>query len=124
MRSNAPGKSSSSVKVTFLDLDLVKAELKKSVADLKAREPSVRRVILFGSLARGDHGARSDADVLVILVSSEVPPRKRLGGILPYFDHSPVSVDVIPLTEAEVQDRVSRRDPFILRLLREGEEIG
>lgn len=124
MRSNAPEKSSSSVKVTFLDRDTVKAELAKTVSYLKAREPTVRKVILFGSLARGDHGARSDADVLVILASSDVPPRERLSRILPHFDAAPIAVDVIPLTEEEVRARQERGDRFIARILSEGVEIG
>lgn len=42
------------------------AELRRAVADAKARDPEIVRVLLFGSLVRGDWTAESDADLIVV----------------------------------------------------------
>jgi predicted nucleotidyltransferase len=59
-----------------------------------------RRVILFGSVARGDAGPDSDIDLLVI-VDDDTPPEKvtrRAGFESRRSYHEPV--DVIPVREA------------------------
>ena len=81
----------------------------------------VEEVILFGSLARGDEGIYSDADVLIILNSS---PHKR------YFDRIPkytaiflkfdVPVDVFPYTRAELDRMLKSDNLFIKSILEEG----
>lgn len=42
------------------------AELRDAVADAKARHPEIVRVLLCGSLVRGDWTADSDADLIVV----------------------------------------------------------
>ena len=81
----------------------------------------IEEVILFGSLARGDHGIYSDADILLILRSS---PHKR------YFDRIPkyasvfvqfdLSVDVFPYTRAELNNMWESGNLFIKSMLEEG----
>ena len=59
-----------------------------------------RRVIVFGSIARGDAGPDSDIDLLVI-VDDDTPPEKvtlRAGFEFPPSYHEPA--DVIPVREA------------------------
>ena len=78
----------------------------------------MRKVILFGSLARGDYGIRSDLDLLVILERSDKPARERLADFLQYTSNYPT--DIFPLTQAEVESRLREDDPFLRRAEREG----
>jgi len=81
----------------------------------------VEEVILFGSIARGDYGIYSDADVLVILDSS---PYRR------YFDRIPkyasmfvkfdIPVEVFPYTRAELDRMLKNGNLFIASMLEEG----
>lgn len=54
----------------------------------------VLAVILFGSLARGDHTGFSDADLLVVLSRSDKPFLDRIPALLPRGVE--VQVDVFP----------------------------
>ncbi|MDI6871377.1 MAG: nucleotidyltransferase domain-containing protein [Bacillota bacterium] len=58
-------------------------------------------VILFGSLARGDQTAASDADVVVILAESSLPFRERIPPLLP--SGLGVGVDLFPYTLEEAR---------------------
>lgn len=59
-------------------------------------------VVLFGSMARGDFGPRSDFDVLVALSRDSSPRwRDRLGDLLSL---SPGGIDVFPYTLAELRE--------------------
>lgn len=64
--------SSSSVEVRFIDLDEVMADLHRAVAEAKAARPEIIKVLLFGSLVRGNWTADSDAD-LIVVVDREFP---------------------------------------------------
>jgi predicted nucleotidyltransferase len=59
------------VSVTFFRLDKSKIEQNLKVyAHQLAEDPQVLAVVLFGSLARGEATASSDADVLIVLQDS------------------------------------------------------
>ena len=73
--------SSSSVEVRFIDRDEVLADLRRAVAKAKAAHPEIVRVLLFGSLVRGNWTADSDAD-LVVVVDKDFPDF--LGSRTPY----------------------------------------
>ena len=73
--------SSSSVEVRFIDLNEVLADLRRAVAEAKAGHPEIVKVLLFGSLVRGNWTADSDAD-LVVVVEKEFPDF--LGSRTPY----------------------------------------
>jgi predicted nucleotidyltransferase len=56
----------------------------------------VKRVILFGSLVRGEAVLGSDVDLIVVLSGSDLPYLQRIPQYMPsYF---PVGVDVFPYT--------------------------
>ncbi len=59
------------------------------------------RVILFGSLARGDAGPDSDVDLLVIF-TEEVDRRERRAEILSLLRGMPFARDVLVATTANV----------------------
>jgi predicted nucleotidyltransferase len=100
--------------------DRVIGELERSVRRLLEAHPEVRRVLLFGSYARGDHGLRSDADVLLVLSSS--PHERyfdRIPDFLDYFLDMSVPVDIFPYTEEEV-DRMQKKGNPLIRTALDG----
>ncbi len=58
--------SSNFAEVRFLDRDKILADLRRAAAEARAAHPEIFRVLLFGSLARGDWTADSDADLIVV----------------------------------------------------------
>jgi tRNA nucleotidyltransferase (CCA-adding enzyme) len=55
-----------SVEVRFLDLDQVLRDLRKAAAEARRAHPEIVKVYLFGSLAKGNWTADSDADLIVV----------------------------------------------------------
>ncbi len=86
-------------------------------ARIVARHGQVSRILLFGSYARGDHSARSDLDLLIILEESDVPMRERIDQFLP--DAGAYPTDLLIYTEQEVQARLDEGDAFLARALKE-----
>ena len=83
-----PGLSRSSAGATYLDKE--------------GRIGELRRVILFGSLARGIPTPRSDADIPAIVESSpHTEPRDRIPGVLEALSSLPCPVDLFVLTSEE-----------------------
>ena len=91
-------------------------EVRKIVSILQRSNP--RRIILFGSLARGI--TRSDSDIdLCVLVDSyggrpSVRTKQEMYRLLAaqHYDF-PVDIDVRVYELAEYQDKLARGDPFI-----------
>lgn len=77
---------------------------------VRSVHPEVVRVGYFGTLARGDWGVGSDADLLVILRESDTPFEHRalLFDTLPL----PVPADLLVYTVAEHEDLLSRGGRF------------
>lgn len=75
-------------------------------------------MFLIGSFTRGDCGARSDLDLLVILRASDRPIPERLDELLK--DTPAFPTDILPLTQKEVEARIEADEPFLRRVLREG----
>jgi predicted nucleotidyltransferase len=103
--------------VRYLDRKKVLAELRGVAADLAAARPEVQEVRLFGSLAREEPNPYADADLLIILDASDLPYRDRAPVYKPA--RSPVPLDLIVCTRAELEREVSACDPFIERILAE-----
>lgn len=78
-----------------------------------------RRIILFGSLARGDTGKRSDLDLIVVL--DDAPPRflDRLALVDEALKERDVPLDVLVYTSEELAE-LSRTRSFVRRAVREG----
>lgn len=85
---------------------------------MRARRPEIEQVILFGSLARGEAVPGSDADLLVILSSSEQPFLERIPRYLP--DGLPVGVDVFPYTRQELTHMLADGNHLITQAVEEG----
>jgi len=81
------------------------ARLREAARRAAERLPTIRRVVLFGSLASGIPTPRSDADLLVIVRSSaHAEPRDRVPALLEALAPLPCPVDVFVLTEAELEE--------------------
>jgi predicted nucleotidyltransferase len=102
----------------FVDREEILATAKQTASRIGAQYPNVSRILLFGSFARGDYGTRSDLDLLVILKASEKSIRRRIEDLLRFVPAYPT--DIFPLTEAEIETRLTKGDPFLERALDEG----
>ncbi len=99
-----PEPSCSSVRVFSLDRDRVVRSLREAAQRLVDEDPRVLRVLLFGSLLRGNYGAMSDADVAVILSDSPEPLWfRRIPSLLSWFSGIGVAVDLFPYTLSDLE---------------------
>jgi len=105
------------VKVCSADKERVLRELRAWAAGLREKHPEVERVGLSGSYATDTYGPRSDADLLILLRTSDKPFRDRIPEFLP----AQVSVpcDVFPYTTVEIEGLQREESPWIKHILRE-----
>ena len=83
-----------------------------------------RRIILFGSRARGDHRPDSDVDLFVEMdVAPAVKGRERVRQIHRAFDPYPCALDIIVYTPEEVAARKEAAGSFVSSILREGKVL-
>jgi predicted nucleotidyltransferase len=104
--------------------DEVFEQIKRSVERLMKEHPEVKRAILFGSRARGDHSQRSDADILLVLDDS--PHQRyfdRIPEFAPYFLEGMYDVDIFPYTDVEITRMKAKGNRLVKRALAEGIEI-
>jgi uncharacterized protein len=113
--------SSPSVKIIYLDREVVRENLKQAVTAMAHRRPEIERVLLFGSLATGRAVPGSDADLLMILTHSDLPFLSRIPRYIP--EGCGIAVDVFPYTNAEIEAMQAAGNPFLKRALAEGIEI-
>ncbi len=83
-----------------------------------AREFSPRRIVLFGSHARGEAGPDADVDLLVVFAGSRpmadrsLEIRRRLA--------APFPLDLLTRSEGEIERRLRYGDFFLQEILEEG----
>jgi len=106
---------------------LFRAEATAFVAVAKAFAESLPAqglsgVVLYGSVARGEAGPRSDVDVLVVVddMRSVSAVREAAVAVLDRFD-----ANVVPLvlTRGEVDRRLRAFDPLLLTIAQEGRRL-
>jgi len=93
--------SSDSVEIFWFDLDAARANVAAAVQEMAAAHPEVNRVVLFGSLARGDAAPGSDADIVIVLLHSDLPFLERICRYAPAY--CGIGVDVFPYTREEFE---------------------
>ncbi len=111
-------RSSRSVKVTYFHKEAVWQALRSYVTDLVQARPEVRRVIVFGSLARDEAVPGSDVDLLLVLASADRPFLERPLAYKPY--RFPVGVEVFAYTGEELEQMLREGNFFLRRALAEG----
>lgn len=94
------------------------------------QNPAVLAVVLYGSLARGEAHAWSDADILILLRHSPKPFKERMGDFLPHT--LPLPVEAFPYTTEEAQQMIqaqagppfaAAREGYLLAATPEGKSV-
>ncbi len=109
--------SFASVKIFWLDWAVILEKLKATALLMRAAHPEIEQVLLFGSLARGKAVPGSDADLLLVLSSSQDAFRERIPRYLPVG--LPLAVEVFPYTRAEIAAMLDKENLFIRQALAE-----
>ena len=81
------------------------------------------RVILFGSLARGEAGRNSDVDLLVVMPDGIEDERRVTVEILSALKDLPISKDIVVTTPEEIEHRGDLVGPVLRPALREGKVL-
>jgi len=110
-------RASPSVRVFYLSPQQVIEKLKKAMTRLMEMHPEIERVLLFGSLSRGEAVPGSDADVLLVLRDCALPFEKRGGHCFPR--DAGIGVDVFAYTRAELDVMRASGHAFVIQALRE-----
>ena len=90
------------VRVFRLRRDEVLAALERLARHLLESRPEVLEVRLFGSLATGNAGPGSDADILIVLRDATSAFLERIPLYASYLTGAGVSCDVFPYTRGEL----------------------
>lgn len=106
-----------SVRVWKIDHKAILARLTQWASEL-GRDENVLAVVLFGSLARGDHTAASDADLMIILQHSSLRFDERIPSFMP--SNIGVGVDVFPYTLEEARRAIEEGWGVVRVALEEG----
>ena len=62
-----------------------------------SRDPSIKKIILFGSVARGDVRCGSDLDLIIV----QETDKKFLARLEPFYRHARVAMDILVYTPDE-----------------------
>ncbi len=94
-------------------------KLNKLLQALQRYHP--QRIILFGSVARGEADADSDLDVLVIKDTTDpfVHRLETMAKLCPLGVHA----DILVYTPDELRQMIDDGNPFILQALQEGRTV-
>jgi predicted nucleotidyltransferase len=105
-------------RVTRTDIDAIVEQATHLLVE--AAHPE--KIILFGSLARGDFTEDSDLDLLVILPSVEdrIEEMARLRRVLKGI---PLPIDIVVYSKAELERRRDLRGTMLYHALREGQVL-
>ncbi|MGH8907307.1 MAG: nucleotidyltransferase domain-containing protein [Egibacteraceae bacterium] len=93
-----------------------------AVADLVAAADPLR-IVLFGSVARGDDGPDSDLDLLVVLPTIDHTQRHRLMADLRVAITVPAPIDVFVTDPEEIERRKDLIGSFLYWPTREGRVV-
>jgi len=97
------------------------AALQAAAARAAVALPSIRRVILFGSLVSGTPTPRSDADLLVeVAASPHGQPRDRVPEMLQAFSPLPCPLDLFVLTGQEIAQHRASGSSFLATVFATG----
>lgn len=114
------GASSNSVRVRRLDVQDALDRLRRIAGEASRACPGIERVILFGSLARGDALPGSDADLLVVVDQDDRRPIDRIPEFLALFSGAGLPLDIVPVTRDELESEIRTGNRFLARALSEG----
>jgi len=105
MQSVIHRKSYGSVKVFWLDKELLKKRIKKAAKRVMSKNSNVEKVVLFGSLAEDRATAFSDADVMILVKKSTKRFIDRPLDFAEYFQDIGIEVDLFVYTRKEIEQK-------------------
>jgi len=93
-------------------------KIAKRFINLIIKKFNLKKIIIFGSFARGDYHKGSDLDLIIV---GEFKERfiDRIGKIIELND-SDLEIEAMVYTEEEFQRMIQERRPFIEQVLEEG----
>lgn len=99
-------------------IDRKSNKIVKRFINLIIKKFNLKKIIIFGSFARGDYHKGSDLDLIIV---GEFKERfiDRIGKIIELND-SDLEIDAMVYTEEEFQKMIKERRPFIEQVLEEG----
>ncbi|HAW50217.1 TPA: hypothetical protein DCX16_04645 [bacterium] len=123
MQSVVEKRSYGSVKIFWLNLQLVIEELTKRAKRLKEENPNIDKILLLGSIAQKNATPRSDADILVVLKNDQRRFIDRIPEFLEYFSDIGIGIDIFPYTQKEINSMMAEGNHLIRRAFNEGINI-
>ena len=113
-------KSYNSVKVFWLNKELLQRRIKEAVKNLVLDYSELKKVILFGSVADKKETPLSDADILIIVDDSTLQFSERALPFRKYFQGIGLGVDIFVYTCKEVEEE---RIPVVNSALKKGKVL-
>ena len=98
----------------------LKKELKR-IIDTIIRNYSPEKIILFGSLAKGDIYKWSDIDLIIIKFTND-DPWERTVKVDRFIDHK-IPIDILIYTPEEVRQRLVMNDYFVKEFSEKGKVL-
>jgi len=103
-----------------MNVDFVKQIESITAQIIKKYKPD--KIILFGSAARGDISADSDADFLIIKKNTPHYGADRIRELSRLVDRD-IAVDFLVYRTDELEKRLSMGDPFLKGIIKEGKVL-
>jgi predicted nucleotidyltransferase len=96
-----------SVKVFWIDKEILLENLQQSIASLVKEKPEVEKIILFGSIIEGEFIPSSDIDLILIVSESDKPFLDRSLPHLAFFQDVGCSIDMFVYTREEAEKGIA-----------------
>jgi len=110
------------VRVFSLNKEKILIQLKTKISDFAKDKPEIKKVILFGSLVKGNYTPFSDADIIIVLYDNTEVSTKIRDRIPDYYiDDMPIPTDVFPYKEKELEKKISEGSFFIKDAINKGQ---
>jgi predicted nucleotidyltransferase len=87
----------------------------------RIKSSDVKKIILFGSVARGEQDKYSDIDIIIVKETEERFINRLLN--IASFSDLPVQVDFFVYTPSEFEQMLKMNNPFIQKVVKEGKLI-
>lgn len=94
--------SANFVKAIYLDRELLLKKLNEIARESAKKFPQIKKIILFGSLAKNEETGLSDVDLFILVEDGESNPLKRLKRYFDFFaDRLDIALDMIVANVSE-----------------------
>ena len=118
MRSVIQKKSYNSVKVFYLDKNLLEEKIKEGIKKIIRECKEVEKIVIFGSFAKNRMTVSSDIDILIIVNSSSEKFLDRPLKYKKYFNLG-IDVDIFVYTVEEIKKGI----PLVETALKDGKNV-